>query len=312
MSLDYATTLSLTEWRSVSDEACGRMTVSSYKGTDFRANFFEISTGDVKIFKTQTGPQIVRKMPDQINQNTPANCKLYLQLEGESSISQNGRSCTMQPGDLTLFVTDCPYTLDYQTDQQSLIVYFPQRLLRISREQINQMTATPLSRHDPLGNAAVTLFEQLTGDLELLNSLDAECLVKSALSIFVSVLQAKADDVARSITSEKMLFDEAVEFIERNIKCSDLTPRRVAQNSFVSKRYLERVFADHGESVAAYIRQSRLKKLREALGRPENARFSISQLASRFGMDNASYVSRVFRDAYDVSPTVYRRKMMNR
>lgn len=61
-------------------------------------------------------------------------------------MSQDGRTCELNPGDLALYVTQRPYTLHYPEDQNTLIVHFPQSFLDISPAQIQHLTANPISR----------------------------------------------------------------------------------------------------------------------------------------------------------------------
>ncbi|XVV07089.1 helix-turn-helix domain-containing protein [Actinosynnema sp. CA-248983] len=69
-------------------------------------------------------------------------------------------------------------------------------------------------------------------------------------------------------------------------------------------RYAHRLFAEADRSPAAWIRSRRLDHVRRDLANPL---LSHRTIAARWGLYDAPHVSRLFRAAYGVSPSTYRR-----
>src|SRR5699024_4282010 len=116
----------------------------------------------------------------ELGKETPL-CKLSLQFEGVTHLQQDGRSCTLKPGDLALYVTHRPYQLHYDGEQRSIIIQFPQEYLHLVQDQVSMVTATPVSRDEGLGRVAVPLFEELARNLQILDGPSAFRLVRSSL-----------------------------------------------------------------------------------------------------------------------------------
>ena len=97
-------------------------------------------------------------------------------------------------------------------------------------------------------------------------------------------------------------------FIEANLGDPDLDPERIARASFISTRYLHKLFEAEGTSVCRWIRTSRLERCRRDLLDPELDHETILAIASRWGLPGPQQFSRLFRSAYGCSPSELRRE----
>ena len=99
-------------------------------------------------------------------------------------------------------------------------------------------------------------------------------------------------------------------FIDANLGDPGLNPEKIARASFISTRYLHKLFESEGTSVCHWIRRSRLECCRRDLRDPALAHQTILAIASRWGLPGAQHFSRVFRDEYGCSPKEYRREAL--
>jgi AraC-like DNA-binding protein len=95
--------------------------------------------------------------------------------------------------------------------------------------------------------------------------------------------------------------------IEANLGNPDLDPADIARASFISTRYLHKLFEAEGMSVGQWIRSERLDRCRRDLVDPSLDGQSILEIASRWGLRGPQHFSRLFRSAYGCSPSDYRR-----
>lgn len=98
----------------------------------------------------------------------------------------------------------------------------------------------------------------------------------------------------------------ALRFIDANIERSDLHSGTVAQVLRLSPRYVQKIFADHGERLSAVIRSRKMAEARRLLRGVGTRRPSISQVAYAVGFDDAAHFTRAFREETGMSPTAYR------
>ena len=276
----------------------------------FRAGQHHVSLGGVELFDMYTGPHTVTQSKVVPIAEHEALCKLSLQFSGTTVLTQDGRECLLQPGDLALYVAHRPYTLDYAQDQRSLIIQFPQELLHLVQNQISQVTAVPISDESGLGKVAVPLFKQLALNLHILQGPHALQLVRSALEMLVTVLFAAArnhDD----LQEDNPLFQQAVAFIDDHLHDPQLGPQMIADHFYVSLRQLHGKFSEEHQTVSAYIRNERVRRIRDDLANPAYRDETVQSISSRYGLTDASHVSKLFKQTYGETPSGYRNSIFS-
>lgn len=296
------------QWRADASAAFGTLQIDTPDPASFQAQVSMLRTGDVTLYDLQTPAHTVERRPAAAAQATESFGKLSLQLEGVCTVSQDGRECVLYPGDLAFYVSQRPYRLHFPEPQHTLVVHFPEHFVHLIPEDIAQVTATRISGDSGLGRVAVPLFEQLAMNFEVLNGPHAGSLVRSALDMLVTVLSAELHHNAPPPSGE--LFRQATDYIAANLHDVELRPGTVAEALFVSLRHLHTQFAENGFTVANFIRNLRLEGIRRELADPRHARDTIQMIGQRYGLPEASQVSRAFRAAYGESPSAYRVRVL--
>ncbi|MEU4645497.1 helix-turn-helix domain-containing protein [Micromonospora sp. NPDC023814] len=100
-------------------------------------------------------------------------------------------------------------------------------------------------------------------------------------------------------------------FIEQHLGNTDLTPAVIAAAHHVSLRQLHRLFAPEQTSVGAWIRQRRLDRCRKDLADPAQSGLTVGAVGARWGLPDSAHFSRLFRAAFGVPPSDYRRMSLN-
>lgn len=299
---------SLEQWREDASAAFGSLLITAPSPGNFKTHGRRIRTGEVSLFDLHTPAHTVERRQRDITPSTAEFGKLSLQLEGECRVTQDGRECVLRPGDLSFYVSQRPYQLHYSDDQHSLVVHFPQSFVHLSPEDVAGVTATRITGDTGLGRVAVPLFEQLAMNFEVLSGPHAGPLLRSALDMLVSVLYSELQP-ERNDTASGALFRQATDYIDEHIHDPNLRPGVVAEALYVSLRHLHTQFEGHGPTVANYIRYRRLELIRRDLADPRYAEDTIQKIGTRYGLLEASHVSRAFRAEYGESPSAYRARL---
>ncbi|WP_328876245.1 helix-turn-helix transcriptional regulator [Streptomyces sp. NBC_00287] len=92
----------------------------------------------------------------------------------------------------------------------------------------------------------------------------------------------------------------------------DLTAARIARAHHISVRYLYKMLAQSGITLGDWLRANRLEQCRRELGHPQARSMTIEAIAHRWGFTSASHFSRVFKEAYGVSPREWRKLVEQR
>ncbi len=96
-------------------------------------------------------------------------------------------------------------------------------------------------------------------------------------------------------------------YIDRNLASPDLSAEEVAAKFHMSRASLYRLFEPIG-GVARYIRKARLSRAFQEIAAPEVSNRRIGQIAASVGFRNVSAFSRMFHEAYGLTPGEARRE----
>lgn len=303
--------MSWDQWSSVIAEHFPHVVISTEHESAFRAGQRQAELEGIQFFDMATDAHdVVQSDVLELGREVPL-CKLSLQFDGVTHLQQDGRSCTLRAGDLALYVTHRPYELRYDEAQRSIIIQFPQEFLHLVHDQVSMVTATPVSRDEGLGRVAVPLFEELARNLQILDGPSAFRLVRSALEMLVTVLLEVSKEEGRG-PSEHSVFHQAVAYIDDHLWDPELAPQKIAEYFYVSLRQLHARFADHGLTVSSYIRDRRIRRIRDDLADPAYAGDTVQTISSRYGLTDASYVSKLFKQTFGETPSGYRNRLQGR
>jgi AraC-like DNA-binding protein len=98
----------------------------------------------------------------------------------------------------------------------------------------------------------------------------------------------------------------ALRFIEANFARPDLHSGTVAGALRLSPRYLQKIFADRGETLSRVIKARRIAEARRLLECGEARKPSVAQVAYAVGFDDVAHFSRAFREVTGMAPSAYR------
>jgi AraC-like DNA-binding protein len=131
-----------------------------------------------------------------------------------------------------------------------------------------------------------------------LNPTQRDLLVDQLVHLALGTLNTLAP---RPMEDRGSLLFAARQLIERNLADPDLNVDNLAARLACSRATLYRAFADHDLSVAAYLREARLRRVRTLLiDAPDH--WSIADIAARCGFIDSASFSRQFRQRYGVRP----------
>ncbi|MGI6786451.1 MAG: helix-turn-helix domain-containing protein [Gleimia sp.] len=298
--------LDISQWRARSSQQFGKMTITPY-ADNFKAKLGHAQVGDIHLFDMTTPPHRVERGATSILDTDPHTYKLSLQIEGRTILSQFDRECILEPGNMAIYHSRVPYTLDYPDAQRSLVMQFPSEHVQFPPSAIQHITARTISRDDRLGTFAIPLFEQLAANFEALEGPHAGALLHSAIDILVAVL---AEELASEEEQKTALVRKAIEYIDSHLSDPDLGPASIANALYVSVRHLHSQFAVTGQSVGSYIKTARMERIRRDLANPLKTGDSVREIGERYGVTSPAHLSRIFKAAYGETPREYRKRIL--
>jgi AraC-like DNA-binding protein len=266
--------------------------------------------GPLSMFRIAAAPNTMMRSSSAIAACDPECLHLSVVLRGQINAAQEGRTGVARIGDLISYETSHPVVFRADQPYESVVVRVPRHLLGRQEADISKLTAVGIPGEEGLPKAAVAFFRGLVARLEAgtIREPDAantaECVLDLVRALYTGPLGV--DDAPRMRTRAEILLN-VQSFIEANLGDSELDPERIARATFISTRYLHKLFEAEGTSVCKWIRETRLARCRQDLLDPALADETILAIASRWGLPGPEHFSRLFRSAYGCSPSELRR-----
>ena len=268
-----------------------------------------VDVDPVHVSEVTASQHLVERTSSLLAGGEPAYYKASLQVSGTGLLIQDGREAVLQPGDLAIYDTGRPYSLLFENDMKMLVLMFPRDHLGLPPEAIGQLTAHSFSSDDGLGALIIPFLQNVSQNLDRVGGVTGPRLVHSAIDLITTMFANELDLDADPGDSHQLLMQQIRRYIDANLGSPELAPAQIAAAHFISTRHLHGLFRQKGTTVSTWIREQRLEKCRRDLIDPLNAHLSVGTIAARWGFVEAAHFSRVFKAAYDSSPTDLRARM---
>ncbi|MGW5054280.1 AraC-like ligand-binding domain-containing protein [Actinokineospora sp. NPDC004072] len=296
-------------WESAVSQTFVPLTASPAAPGPFRGRIRGQDLGSVGIYEATADPHSIRRTDRTISRNDPEVYKLSLQLRGTAKLGQDGRKATLDPGDFAIYDTTRPYTMAFDEFASTLVLMFPRDMLCLPEGHVAGLTATRFSGDQGVSGIVSTTLVQLARNLDDPQVHGSLRLARNLVDLLGTALADRAEyqDVPAE-SSRAALLVKIRSFVEAHLDDPGLSPGDIAAAHHISTRYLHKLFSEAGTTVSAYIRHRRLERCGQDLADPAKQRLSIGVIGARWGLPDASYLSRAFKTEYGMSPSEYRRR----
>jgi AraC-like DNA-binding protein len=305
---DFAETDRVEMWRDALSAAFVPFEVTALTN-EFEGEIRGDMFGGIEIGVFSSVSQITARTPRMISLSDQDYYKLGVQLDGECVVRQDGRETALTPGDLTIYDCTRPFELIFGGSWRMLALMFPRPLLRLSPQSMADLTARRLPGSQGVGALTSALLVSLADHLEQIPQSSAEQLAGSILDLTATLLSAESGAHSAAVMDHyrHSLILRIKDFIEAHLGDPDLTPELIAAAHNISVRQLYKLFEAEGSAPARYLRERRLAHCGQDLRDSTQLHQPISALAARWGFDNFSHFSRMFKASFGESPRDYRR-----
>lgn len=266
-----------------------------------------VDTDDITFTEISASPHLVERTPSTIADGGSGYYKLSLMLRGTGHLVQDGRELVIREGNLAVYDTSRPYTLEFGEEFQTLIVMFPKERLDLPVALTEQLTAVSLSdAHDTLAPVVSSYLSQFPAHLTPLPERLRAKLAHTGIDLLSTLFADVLDTMPEHRDPHRMLLQKISGYIDEHLASPDLTPGHIAAAHYISKRHLHVLFSGAETTVSSWIRERRLERSRTELRDPALRDRTVAAIATRCGFADAAHFSRVFKAAHGVSPREYR------
>lgn len=230
------------------------------------------------------------------------------QLSGRAIVTQGNTDTEINANDVAIIDTFRPFVCRFDGPNRQLAAYIP------SAELMTRCPANAFARPQiwsgryGLGGLARATLMTIARSVERFEDDDAIHARETLTGIVKHMVERNR--LPRADAAANLLPDRRIRaFIDAHLADPDLGPAQIAAGCGISIRRLHRSFVDTEWSVCSWIREQRLAKCRQDLLDGGKDDLSITQIAFRWGFNDAAHFSRAFRKAFYSSPRDVRRHL---
>lgn len=269
--------------------------------SSFMGSIDAFSAVGFRVFSVACDSHLVYRERAHIDEE--AHYLLTLQLAGEKTVEQNGRSARIRSGEFTLYDSNAPVALRVGDGYRSLNIRFPKSDLTPQDQRLlADLAVETASVRDGL---APLVWTTLLGLGQSPDQLAPYTGVRhSLIEMMVLMMKAQRAQLPGDAQADGKL-DAIKQFIRNHLADPELSVDAVAQANYVSVRSLHKLFSETGDTPAAWIRAQRLHEAKRILSDPL-CEPSITEIAQRCGFSSIAQFSHIFKQSTGLTPTAYR------
>lgn len=288
-------------WRGVLRERLGISARIDPIGTDdFTQSVAIDKLGDVVIAERRGSPFHAWRAPCEGNDRV----MVTLNLDGHFYIdSHEHGEQALAPGKLLVFPLADAGELRFVEHTRHLVLSIPSHRLAEHCPEWHDLAVTPMDQ----SAAPVRMLSDLAQSmLQHSDGLGPHC--RSAggdmlISLLASALSARDEgEAAQSTRMQGFHLQRIRNFILTHLCDPTLDAPGIAAGVGLSLRYIHRLFADEPLHLMQWVLEQRLRRCHEALQAHPSGSETISQIAYRWGFNDAAHFSRAFRKRFGLSP----------
>lgn len=285
-------------WQVAVDEVFGPMMVEGDDGAPFASRIVQTVVGPLTLSSVRAGRHRSRRTGPMAARHGDGSAYISIPEAGFLSGRQVLHEVTPRSGWLGLLSGAEPVTLAADADFRQLVIRMPAELImpRLAAPAGVGMSTGPLC--GLVGSAARHLFTRSSDFARA----DADRAAGQLAELIVSAFGRPAGSTPR-----QLILQSAMDEAERRLADRTLNAAVLADRVHVSRRTLEKLFAERGTTAARWLLERRLERSRAELLSSSSADVSVEAIAQRCGFADRTHFSRVFHARFGASPSQLRR-----
>ena len=258
--------------------------------------------GNLQLSIIQSSAISLERLPEEPHLNSQDAYFAVMLLSGHYRLEQNGREVFLQPGDMTIYDATRPHRIHCPSKFAKLILSIPRSVFRDRIAGIDCCTALRIPGTQGIGYVAANFLRSSAVHVDQLQAHEFSVLADHALDLLtLAVTSVRPGDFNLS-RSRSVSLNSIKTFIEQNLRDVDLDTGLITRHAGLSARYINSLFEDEGTSLMRYVWKRRLENCRKDMQNPVYAGHRLSDIAFRWGFNDAAHFSRTFKQHFGCAP----------
>nr|WP_225889064.1 helix-turn-helix domain-containing protein [Streptomyces resistomycificus] len=294
-------------WRDAVGRAVVPMTVTPRGTGPFDGRITTTGLGCLRVSTLEADAGRVSRTPSLIASSPEAFLAVGVQVSGSATLAQDGRRAAVRQGDLMVYDTTRPYSLDHPERFVSHVFVLPRHALGVPDADLRRITGTAIGAADGFGTVLPPFLASLAASAHSYSPAVGGRLAGSVVDLVAALVteRTRQADAGPDGTRDPLVV-RVRDHIDRNLGDPALSPEAIAGAHQISVRYLHRLFEGEGITVTRLVQRRRLEECARELARRGRTNPTVSAVARRWGFVSPTHFSRAFRTAYGVPPREWR------
>jgi AraC-like DNA-binding protein len=293
------------EWRRTVTSAYFPLDIAIPNPTEFSGELSQVSLGELSLSRLRSEPVSYRREPRHIFAASDEEFLITVPVVSPVEFSQLGHMVRCAPGAFLIERGHEPYTFQYGEPNDLLVMKVGARALAERIGPPNRVAQREFNASEGVGRLFATMFAHALAEADTTDDAVRSVIGRQLLELLGLTIANDPRASASSISAVRAAhLQRAERFIRANLANPELSPGLLAAACGISLRYLHALYQDMNATVAQRIRDARLVAARDALGAPGTA--ALLDVAYRFGFSDQAQFSRLFKQAFGLTPSTYR------
>jgi len=185
--------------------------------------------------------------------------------------------------------------------------------LALPHDAIRRVSALTLGPGHPVTDVAATYFRRLASRPDLFAVPGAEALSEPSIELMRAVITTHLDAAELGKDALKATLPlRILEYARAHLHDPHLDAAQVAAAHHISERHLYNILGASGITLADWIRKQRLERCRNDIAASAFHATPIASIARGWGFTDPSSFTRMFKNAYGMSPREWRHQANTR
>lgn len=239
---------------------------------------------------------------------------LILQLSGCCHVYEETGKVKIEQGEMLLLSSLSGWKLEFENTFSQIVLRFHYAYITplVSVKDIPLMTT--FTSNIGIGRLLLDYLIRLNSELNLRNISQSSAvpLSRSIINLIVAcILEVNDGSNKKYSATYEYHISRIKNYIAQNLREPTLSIELISNTLKISTPHLHRIFKNEPMSISHYIWSKRLQGCVKDLSEYSKSHESISTIAFSWGFNDAAHFSRVFKEHYGVSPSVWRKAKLN-
>jgi AraC family transcriptional regulator, positive regulator of tynA and feaB len=220
-------------------------------------------------------------------------------LSGQEVITIRDRQITLAAGNFLLWDSEdvMEYALQGPLEKATLLV--PKDRLAAAVPHVRRIIGRPFNHRPGVENLFHSHMRALVTEMDRMSSDELQRMLAVTLDLLARTTWSGIDGGS---DSQFLTLMRVKQYMRQRLHDADMSPPKIADACGLSLRTLHTLFHEAGTTVGEWLRLERLEQCRRDLAN-DRAKSSITEIAYRWGFNDAAYFSRLFSRVYGEPPS---------